>query len=90
LRSQVLGIEGEGKTYDGDLMELKPVFEAPLIEVPDDHISLETHKSLLAAGDVFAVRRDSNYRHLIVMTTQESLLAGEDMADDDSRAERVD
>ena len=71
-------------------MQLKAVLQGPFLEVPNDDICLEAHEGALATGDVLAIGRDSDDGDLIVVASEEGLLAGEHVPDDDGGAQWVD
>lgn len=55
---QVLFIVAETETLDHDFVELETMNDALLLEVPNNHICLEPHVSLLPTSNVSSRRTD--------------------------------
>lgn len=69
-------------------MHRESLQDAPVSEIPDYDVRLESLESLLTTGHILARSRAANRGYLIVMALQEALSTGNDVSDYDCRAQR--
>ncbi len=58
------------------LMKREPVQQSPSLEVPDDNIRREAHRSDLAASNIASALAHSNAGYLIAVSLEELLAVG--------------
>lgn len=72
-----------------DLVQLEAVDNLEGVEVPNDNISLEAGVGLLAGSNVLSRVRDGNDRDVVVVTAEEVLGSGDNVAQHNSGSKRV-
>ena len=88
--SQVELIERKGQILNQNLVQFQSMQERHLVEIPNDDISLESHVSFLARGNVVSTFTYCDSRDLIVMSSEEILSPADNVSDDNCWTQRVD